>query len=79
MIAQQHSLAPLGISEQLMRKVLTYHKATPDLLNNIFACGDHPQASDAGSGNFTYRPLPQGAYGKTHDQGLDHDNRRTDM
>ena len=65
-VSQQHSLAPLGILEESMRKVLTYHQVTPDFLTNLFACGEHPQASDAGSGNFTFHPLASGGHGKTY-------------
>ncbi|CAD6564931.1 MAG: hypothetical protein ASARMPREDX12_004507 [Alectoria sarmentosa] len=39
---------------------------TPDFLTNLFACGEHPQASDAGSGNFTFHPLASGG----HDMAL---------
>ncbi|KAG7005606.1 hypothetical protein G7Y79_00018g044130 [Physcia stellaris] len=49
-IAQANSLQPLNVTEEIMRKILTYHDVSPDLLINLFCCGNYPQASEAGSG-----------------------------
>ena len=39
-IAQANSLQPLNVTEEIMRKILTYHDVSPDLLLNLFCCGN---------------------------------------
>lgn len=63
-IAQTFSLKPLNVTEELMRKVLTYHQVTPDFLAILFSCGDHPQAGDTGSGNWIIKQSLDGKYGE---------------
>ena len=47
-----------------MRKILTYHNVSPDFLMNLFCCGKHPQASEAGSGHFHASESPVGSSGE---------------
>ena len=44
-IAQVHSLLPLNITEEAMRKILTYHDVSPDFLTNLFCCGNCTSSS----------------------------------
>ena len=47
-IAQVHSLLPLNITEESMRKVLTYHGVSPDFLTNLFCCGNSTLIGEPG-------------------------------
>lgn len=51
-----------------MRKILTYYQVNPQFLATLSNFGDHPQATDAGSGNYITSISPSGSYGKTIDQ-----------
>ena len=64
-ITQTHSLKPLKITEEAMRKILTYHSVTPDFLTNLFCCGDSPQISEAGSGHYCTTRLEDGSLGES--------------
>lgn len=59
---------PLRITEKTMRKILTYYQVNPEFLATLSNFGDHPQAADAGSGDFITCISPSGSYGKSIDQ-----------
>lgn len=51
-----------------MRKIFAYYQVNPEFLANLSDFGDHPQAFDAGSGNYVICFSPNGSYGKSIDQ-----------
>ena len=63
-IAQCHSKTPLSITEEAMVKLLTHHQVSPEFLTALFACGNSPQAAEAGVAKCCVKRASDGIYGK---------------
>ncbi|KAF8246074.1 hypothetical protein K440DRAFT_685745 [Wilcoxina mikolae CBS 423.85] len=62
-ITQKNTQFPLDITEEMMRKILTFHRVSPDFLEYLFCYREKALPSDEGQGNATITTSSSGAYG----------------
>jgi hypothetical protein len=65
-VSQEYSLNPLNITEELMRKILSFHQVSPSFLAILLACGDQPRVCDEGLSNVSLEKSSDGSFSKIY-------------